>query len=742
MKILTRMSPGTLPASVRLALVACAFMAAPQRVHADGFIVPSPPPHVTEVVPDLAVKYHHVEVTIKDQVAETQIDQVFVNDSAYELEGTYIFPLPEDAAISDFAMFVDGRKWDGRVLDRDQARRIYEDIVRRRRDPALLEYAGRDAFQASIYPIEPFGEKRVQLSYSQVLLSEDGLVRYVYPLSTEQFSSRPLEEVVITIELESQIPIKAIYSPSHSIAVERSGERSALISFEASDVRPDEDFELYYSVSEDDVSLSLLSYKERGEDGFFLLLIAPRLDIREQAIVAKDVVFVLDTSGSMEGKKLQQAQEALQFVLDHLNDNDRFNIIAFDTGVSKYASRLQPVSERQSAARFVRGLSAGGGTNIHRALLEAMEMDGGRRPQFIIFLTDGLPTAGETDLNEIIAEVARTAPENLRLFAFGLGYDVNTVLLDTISQEHRGASAYVEPGQSIEQEVSAFYTKISSPLLSDVHLAVDGVVVEDMYPYPLPDLFAGGQLLVAGRYRTGGKASVTLEGMVNDQRRRMSYPTVRLVSDGGSSFVPRLWATRKIGHLLQQIRLHGENSELVDEIVSLSVRYGIMTPYTSFLVDESQDILTEAGRQAVASHSELATPMAMPQSGAKAVADSQLQSNLAESIRSDTASASEIAIVASKTFVTREGIWTDTTYDPDTMRPRQIAFGSPTYFKLLANHPEWGKYFAVGEQVIVVLDGVAHQVHPAQSGNASPPVPSSAPDRWEDFVGWLRAILK
>jgi len=728
---------------MRFILAACAilFLATAQTAHADGFIIPEPPPHVVEAVPDLAVKYHHVQVTIGNQVAQTHIDQVFLNDSPYELEGTYIFPLPEEASISDFAMFVDGERLSGKMLDSDEARRIYESIVRRRRDPALLEYVGRNAFQASIYPIPAYSEKRVQLSYSQVLIVEKGLVHYVYPLNTERFSSRPLEEVVITIDLQSPVPIKAIYSPSHRIAVERTGERSALISFEANDVRPDKDFELYYSISEDDVGLNLLSYKERGEDGFFLLLIAPKMEADEQAVVAKDVTFVLDTSGSMEGKKLRQAQDALEFVLDHLHEEDRFNIIAFDTGLRVYAPRLRPASDRKEARQFVRSLSAGGGTNIHRALLEALAMARDDRPQFIIFLTDGLPTAGVTDPTEIIADVDRAITENVRLFSFGVGYEVNNILLDTISQEHRGASAYVEPGQSIEEEVAAFYAKISTPLLSDLRLQVDGVWMEDMYPYPLPDLFAGSQLLVVGRYRTAGRVRVRLEGMVNDECHAFSFPAVHLTSQGGQDFIPRLWATRKIGHLLKEIRLHGENRELVDEIVSLSVRYGIMTPYTSFLVDERQDILTDAGRKRVAASSELGAPMAMPATGAKAVADSQAQSNLAESERGGGSEAPEIKLVANKAFILRDDIWTDTTYDPEKMRVTHLQFGSPAYFRLLAEHPQWGKYFALGERVTLVLDGVAYQVGPGETGSSSLPTPSAnASNRWDQFWRWLRSM--
>jgi Ca-activated chloride channel family protein len=725
------------------------FFARQATIRADGFIIPVPPPLV-RVVPNLAVKYHRVEVTITDQVAQTKIDQVFINDSPYELEGTYIFPLPEEATISDFAMFVDGERLSGEMLDKDEARRIYESIVNQRRDPALLEYIGRNAFRASVYPIPAHGEKRIQLAYSQVLPADRGLVHYVYPLNTERFSSRPLEEVVITIDLKSQVPIKAIYSPSHDVVIERTGEMSAQVSFEANDVRPDKDFELYYSVAEEDISLNVLSYRERGEDGFFLLLVAPNWETDVNAVVAKDVIFVLDTSGSMEGKKLEQAKEALEFVLNHLHEEDRFNIVAFNTAVRTYATGLRPASERAEAVAFVRRLSAEGGTNIHRALLETLGMaadpaqSAGRstsgRPQFIVFLTDGLPTAGVTDVNRIITEVGQAATENIRLFSFGVGYDVNTFLLDSMSQEHRGVSAYVEPGQNIEEEVSAFYTKISTPLLADLKLDINGVVVEDLYPYPLPDLFAGSQLLLVGRYREGGRAQVTLEGTVNERERSFSYPSVTFSTQGGEDFIPRLWATRKIGQMLKEIRLHGENKELVDSIVSLSVRYGIMTPYTSFLVDERQDILTEAGRELVARNSAPAVT-AMPSFGEKAVADSQAQNTLTQAERSGDNETAEIKLVANKTFILRQGIWTDTSYDPQQMSTTPLQFGSPTHFKVLAEHPQWARYFAVGEQVIVVLDGVVYQTQPGAVESTNVPAPTARPlSPWEEFWQWFRSV--
>ena len=254
---------------------------------ADGIIIPVPPPHIPIVeVPFLTIKYHRVTVTIEDQVATTHVDQVFVNEGRHEVEGTYIFPLPEDATISEFSMWVDGEKLEGQVLERDEARRIYEDIVRSRRDPALLEYVGRDAFQASIYPIPAGGERRIELEYSEVLSMDNGLVEYVYPLNTEKFSPRPLEEVTVNVTIRSDEPLKAIYSPSHDVEVVREGDHRAVVGYEEYDVKPDRDFVLYYSVSPEDVGVNLLSYKPgTRSDGFFLMLAAPKVEIDTQQVI-------------------------------------------------------------------------------------------------------------------------------------------------------------------------------------------------------------------------------------------------------------------------------------------------------------------------------------------------------------------------------------------------------------------------------------------------------------------------
>jgi len=701
-----------------------------QSALADGIVIPEPiepipPDHV--VVPFLPIKYHRVEVEIDNQVAQVEIDQAFLNEADFALEATYIFPLPEDAAISDFAMYVDGERLEGRILDKEKARAIYEDIVRRRQDPALLEYVGRNMFQAQVFPIPAHSERRIQIAYTQVLSQDSGLVRFVYPLNTEKFSPRPLEEVTISVDVHSQAPIKAVYSPSHDIAISRQSETHVTASYEASDVTPTTDFELFYSLSSEDIGASLTTYRQGDEDGFFLLLVAPKADFGRQEVVAKDVMVVVDVSGSMAGEKLVQAQEAVQFILDHLNPDDRFNILAFSTGVDLYAPTLRSASRAGDAGDFVRGLTAAGGTNINDALLQALEKLPGERPEIIIFLTDGLPTVGVQEAGPIIANVREAAGPTARLFAFGVGDDVNTVLLDSIAQENRGASDYVRPGEDIARAVSGFYEKVSTPVLTDISLDFGDINVLDVYPQPLPDLFAGSQLVVVGRYRGEGTVTLGLSGEANGEEQTFSYGGQVFPAESREmDFLPRLWATRKIGYLLNQIRLYGTEQELVDEIVDLSLRYGVMTPYTSFLVEEDEiEIFSEEGREKAASDLGRDLPgIFAPAVGADAVEGAVTIEEYRQAEAVAGSASARAKVVGEKTFVQRDDAWIDSRYQ-EGMGITRIGFGSDNYYELLGQRPDWGPYFALGEHVIFVVDGQAYEV---AEGDYAPVDAPSNPD--------------
>ncbi len=699
-------------------------LTAPLAGRAQDTTIEPPPcdddcPDPATVADQVDIRSHRVDVTIVDQVATTAIDQVFHNPNDWTAEGTWIFPIPDGATIDQLTMEVDGEPVEANILSAKEAREIYDEIVRSQRDPALLEYIGRGAIQASVFPIPAGEERRITIAYREVLAAENGLIRYVYPLDTERFSTTPLDEASIHVEVESAEPIRAVYSPTHNVAVDREDDHRFSAGWEASDIAPDGDFTLIYTVSDQMIGANLLSYMDpEREEGTFLLLAAPGIEIDQPAVV-KDVIVVLDTSGSMEGDKIEQARDAVEFILDNLNAEDRFTVVEFSTGVRYYEDSLQPASNADDAIAWVQDLEATGSTDINGALLEAMQIADPGRPTYVIFLTDGLPTEGETETDVILDNVREAAPDNIRLFAFGVGYDVDTVLLDTLVQDHHGSSAYVEPGERIDETVSAFYARVSTPLLTNVELEVDGVTIEDVYPRPLPDIFAGSQLIVTGSYRDGGPATIRLTGEVDGERQSYTYDGVELRNHGGDAGLPRLWATRKIGYLLTEIRLHGEDPELVDAIVDLSIRYGIVTPYTSYLITED-DILSDSGRERAAE--DVAAAAAPIESGEAAVDQSQAAASMADAeaplpanagTAGGDAGGNPIRIVGSRAFIQQDGVWIETTFNPDTMRTKKVEFASEEYFALLERYPDLAGPFALGDRVIAISGGTAFEVTPA-----------------------------
>lgn len=688
---------------VGLSLILFLFGFAPQ-ILADGFIIPHPRPG--EVIPPLTVKYHRVEVEIRDQVAKTSIDQVFLNNHDRDIEGTFIFPLPENAAISEFAMYIGDKKIEGEILDSREARRIYEDIVRRLKDPALLEYIGRNTFRARVFPIPARGEKRIQLSYSELLKGEKGLVRYLYPLNTERFSFRPLEEVTIAVKIDSKVPVTNIYSPSHKVSVRKEGPNKATLGFEEKNVKPDKDFIVYYSLSSDDVGMSFLNYTDK-EDSYFMLLAAPRYVEAKEKVINKNLVFVLDSSGSMSGKKILQTKEAARFIINHLNEKDHFSIIDFDDGVTLFSNRLVPANaeNREKALKFISAVEDSGGTNINEALLKALSlMPKGERPNYILFLTDGLPTVGVTGIGEILKNVTAVNTAKSRLFVFGVGYDVNTELLDRMSADNRGTSVYVGENEDLEVAISGYYEKMSSPLLADLALGFKGIETFQSYPQTLPDLFKGSQLVVLGKYKGTGPISINLMGKVGKEEKRFALENQKLVQDEAYNFLPRLWAARRIGYLLEQIRLHGDENELVDEVRNLGVKYGIVTPYTSFLVTEKEKLSIAAA--APEAQDALA---ARKTTGAGAVKLSQATQQFKAQEQAPQVVSQQIRYKEDKTFYLKDGFWVDSVYkegDP----VEEIQFNSEAYFRLISEKPGIAKYLSVAENLIVTFEGKNYKI--------------------------------
>ncbi|HID08420.1 MAG TPA: VWA domain-containing protein, partial [Armatimonadetes bacterium] len=354
---------------------------------------------------------------------------------------------------------------------------------------------------------------------------------------------------------------------------------------------PNTDFVLYYSVSTDDVGMTLLTHRERDEKhGYFMLLAAPKVKWEGERL-PKDIVFVLDRTGSMARGKLDQAKEALEYCIANLASEDRFTIVAFNesTDVLWKGLRHATKENRRAADGFLADLTPRGGTNINEALLTALPMLKDRqRTRIVMFLTDGLPTVGEVSIERILANVRKANEAQCRIFAFGVGYDVNVHFLDKLADENGGASEYVRPNESVELHITSLFDKISQPVLTDVMVDFGNIQVSELYPKPpLPDMFRGSQLILVGTYRNAGETTVRLTGKVGKRARtfaiKVSFPEVNLENE----FLPRLWAARKIGYLLDEVRLH-RNQELIDEIIRLSKEFGILTEFTAFLVTEPE----------------------------------------------------------------------------------------------------------------------------------------------------------
>jgi Ca-activated chloride channel family protein len=655
-----------------------------------------------------------------------------------DLEGTYIFPLPEETIVRSFSVYVDGKKITGEIIDKEEARQTYEDLVRNGGEPALLEYVGKNMFKAKVYPIPKHSGKRVELIYQQVLKYDNGLYTYEYPLDTERFSPKPIEEVTISTEITSNVPIKNVYSPSHKIDTKLE-KTKAICSYEEKNIKPDKNFILHYSVSQEDLGLNILCYRKPPEDGYFMLLLSPGQI--ENRTLDKDIIFVLDTSGSMQGKKIKQAKDALKFCIHSLREGDRFNIITFASTIDYFKDTLISATESNvnAALKFVDEIEANGGTNINDALFLALRMlkihtiytDSGR-PRMIVFLTDGEPTEGVTDFKEILENLSGVNITKTRIFVFGVGEDVNTQFLEKVSEVYRGTTEYVLPDENIEFKVSSFYRKVSEPILSDVSLDFGDIKIKELYPVTLPDIFKGAQLILLGRYENQGQTKIILKGKVNDGEKKIVFEANFPQEHTENDFIPKIWATRKIGYLLSEIRLKGENKELKDEVVRLSKEYGVMTPHTSFLLDTkhraslnqslsfSNSASVYRGGMAIVNGipiegmSSISTQYGMtqggmPYKGIQALSLARDISSLKEATIVNPI-LQDVKYVGDKTFYKRQdGYWVDSKYKEE-MKIKEIKYLSKEYFELIKKNSKLAKYFGIGKNVIVVYDGECYRI--------------------------------
>jgi Ca-activated chloride channel family protein len=701
-----------------------------------------------------------VTTTIVDGVATNELQQILHNDGPQDAEAVWILPLPADAAADRFTMTVAGKEMESEVLDAGRARSIYEEIVRRRRDPGLLEYIGGGMLRARIFPIPPKQAITVLVRYRQVLPETGGLFQWRFPLRAAGVDGLAAEHVAVDVTIRSKTPLKNVFSPLQGVDVVRKGDHEARLSLERKGGVADADLTAFYGLSEKDFGLHLLTFAEPGQPGTFLMLLAPKHDWADTKPTPRQVTFVVDTSGSMlDGNRIAQARAALKFFVGSLKPHDRFDIVTFATEARSFFGGPVVASREQieEAQRKIDAIEARGGTNIDEALRQALLPRTEGAVPIVVFLTDGLPTVGTTDVDTILAN-ARKAAGDARVFVFGVGNDVHTRLLDGLADATRGDRDYVREGESIEVKTSALFDKLSHPVLTDVSLTVDGLEVLDVSPARLPDLFKGSRLTVVGRYRGDGHKAIRLKGTMAGTQTEFVFEGSFPTEAREHGFVPTIWATRRIATLLEAIRRNGQQKELMDELTRLSTTHGIVTPYTSHLIVEEGARLGAIGpsdgrgwgdrsrptpggggaagpagpgmpgptgpstpgpRSAPAEESrrELNDLERAKDSGGKAVDTSVYLSRLATGAADDAYGTSKsLAGVASRrvegrTFFDLGGIWIDGALKPAMKdRIRKVTAFTPEYFELLKQHPQLTKVFALGTRVVVVVGDSAIEV--------------------------------
>ncbi len=554
------------------------------------------PPPLPTALPVSEIK---INAKIDGQVATVTVDHLFRNDGEEALEGTYYFPVPEGATLLEFAVYDGDQRRVGRVQEKAEARANYAAAKGQGEDPALLEMTKNGWFQAQVYPIPPHADKRIQIIYSQVLTDKNGTSSFDYPLGNGYKKLKvPVGKVDINIDLRSTTAIKNVFSPSHPMILDYDGDKHVTGKLETAGGGDAENFQLVYSLSDSEVSASLITYRRQGEDGYFLLMLSPKLNFDNRKISSKDVLFVIDVSGSMEGQKIDQAKEALRFGLTKtLNDGDRFNIIAFSSHLTYMQHNLVEATKSNidQALDFVGRLRAADGTAINEALVTAMKMfEQNARPKNLVFLTDGQPTDGETNTDQIVKNVAAANTAHARLNTFGVGSGVNNLLLEQLALENRGAQSTIVNESELSQTISAFFAKVSKTVLSNLQVSFGPVMVDRLHPAELPDLYTRSQIKIYGRYKNVvdlKDVTVTLTGLMSGVSQRFDFSGLDfpLVTDD-KPFLPKLWATERVDALMAEQRVHGEKEEIKQEILSLAKEFNLVTKYTSMYVLSTAEI--------------------------------------------------------------------------------------------------------------------------------------------------------
>jgi Ca-activated chloride channel family protein len=574
------------------------------------------------------LKHTGVKARISGPLARVTVTQEFENPFQEKIEAVYAFPLPPDSAVDDMTMLVGGRTIRGLIKPREEARKIYDDARRAGKVAGLLDQERPNIFTQAVANIMPGAKVQIVISYVETVPYEEGAYAFNFPMvvapryvpgapagkqaggwapDTDQVpdasritpqvtpeGTRAGHDISVEVSIDAGVPIDSLASKTHDVVIDRPDSRRAEVRLRDKAVIPNKDFILKYAVAGQSVADAVLTHR-KGADGFFTLLLAPPPRVTADEIAPKELVFLLDTSGSMSGAPITKAKEAMQAALDALNPRDTFNLIAFSGATQILFPRPVPATAQnmRMAREFLASRYGSGGTEMMQAIRAALDpSDAQDHMRVVCFMTDG--EVGND--HEIIAEVQKHA--NARVFAFGIGSSVNHYLLDNVAKYGRGEVEYVGLQDDGSAAARRFAERVRSPLLTDISIDWGGLPVTELYPSRIPDVFAAKPIAVAGRYTAPGSGVIRLRGKMGGRDFSREIRVTLPASQAENDVLATLWARRKVDDLTSQdlsgLQYGTPRSDLKDEITKLGLTYRLMTPFTSFVAVEER-VVTEGG---------------------------------------------------------------------------------------------------------------------------------------------------
>ncbi len=658
-----------------------------------------------------------VDVRIDERVARTRTDQIFTNHAEWEVEGIYEFTLPEGAIITDLVLWIGDKRIQGLIMEKEEARRVYDDIVRQRIDPALIEQLTPNKFRLSIFPFPAQGSRRVEFEYMQLLDARNGRIDYTFPLAPETDQALQMELFVLRARVRSQHAFEATTSGLPRLTeVGRPDAHTANVFYGDEDLTPREDFTLSLQRTGDLELPTVLSFAPEEDEalGYYALWLPPLPELTEGDPLPRSLTFVIDISSSMQRGKLEAVKGALTAALENLVEKDLFNIVVFSHRADAFAAAPVPAnrSNLESAAAFINQQDALGVSNFEAGLGRAMRQAfPAGRVNHVIFLTDGLPNIGEIELGPLSELVGKWSEGRVRLFTIGVGADVDQNFLTALAEEHGGESHFLSEEGDIEQALRVLFEEFTFPVLLVDELSFGTADIHDVHPRGVEALAAGRELFQVGRYQQGGLFTLSVSGQVGDRDVSRDFPLEFTYTDVSLELLPRLWAYQKVLALEEQIARFGPEPELLDDILALGLDYRLVTRRTSlFAPDEGVEVNPEPrddrGGDGLASSSPTRS-------------DDGDDGGEEDPVLTSVEETGETAHWMGRDFVLLDEIWIDRAYR--TEMPRQLYEG-------LAGQPaELALFAQMGQAMVVVVEDQAWEIRPG-AGPARPVLQQNAPN--------------